>query len=291
MQILASALPGFRDLRAPLTAGYLWLVFLWIWLKPDLTARPTNELAGAVYDLGKAAGPIWVGLAVGIVAYLIGAVSQVLSPAINWALDKIWQKLYHHFATRQFNSDGSKNKPLPKAFLAYHRDPLDKICDIALNRMYAYGYQNTDGSTPNYEEEVGNEASIAREGLHEEIKLPATLLLGKEPELFTEADRLKSESQFRLTIVPPLTVITVYIALTESLWWLLIMIPLLILVWQSHTRNLEYRYLMFGAIQRGVIDSESVEEFKAWVNSLHPESTSRTVDTNALVPGNDPKPD
>jgi hypothetical protein len=39
MQILASALPGFRDLRAPLTAGYLWLILLWIWLKPDLASR------------------------------------------------------------------------------------------------------------------------------------------------------------------------------------------------------------------------------------------------------------
>lgn len=224
-------------------------------------------------------------------AYLIGAVSQVLSPAINLALNKIWQKLYHHFATRQFNSDGSRNKPLPKMFLTYHRDPLDKICDIAVNRMYDYGYQNADGHTPNYEEEVGGQASIAREGLQEEIKLPATLLLGKEPELFTEADRLKAESQFRLSIVPPLTVITVYIALTESLWWLLIMIPISILLWQSHTRNLEYRYLMFGAIQRGVIDSESGEEFKAWVNSLHPESTSRTIETRTLLPGNDLKPD
>lgn len=278
MQILASALPGFRDLRAPLTAGYLWLILLWIALKPDLAMRPTNEVAGSVYDLGKHVGPIWIGLGLSVAAYLIGAVSQALSPTINSLLDRIWQRLYHHYASREFNSDGSKNKSLPKMFLTYHRDPLDKLCDIALNRMYAYQYRNANGDTPNYEEKVDEEASVAREGLYEEIKLPATLLLGKEPELFTEADRLKAEGQFRLSIVPPLTVITVYIALTLSLWWLFIIIPILILLWQSHTRNLEYRYLMFGAIQRGVIDSESVEQFKAWVNSLQPESTSRTID-------------
>ena len=42
MQILASALPGFRDLHAPLTAGYLWLVFLWLLLK----ARPQYATIG-----------------------------------------------------------------------------------------------------------------------------------------------------------------------------------------------------------------------------------------------------
>ena len=56
VQILASALPGFRDLRAPLTAGYLWVFFLWILVKPDLNNPPTNAVAGAVYDLAKEVG-------------------------------------------------------------------------------------------------------------------------------------------------------------------------------------------------------------------------------------------
>lgn len=268
MQILASALPGFRDLRAPLTAGYLWLVLLWVVIKPDLATRPTNEIAGAIWDLGKAAGPIWVGLAVGIAAYLVGAVSQALSTPTNWVLDKAWQKVYHHFAIRQFNSDGTVNKRLPRIFLNYHRDPLDKLCDIALNRSYAYQYRYADGSTPNYEEEVNDQANAARSGLYEEIKLPTTLLLGKEPTLFTEADRLRGESQFRVAIIPPLIALTIFAACSVSAWWLFGFIPLVIILWQSHTRNLEYRYLMLGAVQRGHVDSDSIDEFKAWANSI-----------------------
>ena len=68
MQILASALPGFRDLRAPLIAGYLWLMFLWILIKLDIHKRPINGVAAAVYDLVKDAGPIWIGLGVGVAA-------------------------------------------------------------------------------------------------------------------------------------------------------------------------------------------------------------------------------
>jgi hypothetical protein len=60
----SSHLPGFRDLRAPLTAGYLWLLLLWIVIKPDISKRPTNSVVGSVYDLAKDAGPIWIGLGV-----------------------------------------------------------------------------------------------------------------------------------------------------------------------------------------------------------------------------------
>ncbi|WP_142270984.1 hypothetical protein [Mycobacterium sp. AT1] len=270
MQILASALPGFRDLRAPLTAGYLWLVFLWIVLKPDLTIRPTNDIAGAIYDLGKSAGPIWIGLAIGIVAYLVGAVSQSVSPMIEWAIDKVWQGAYRYAMVRTVNPDGTPNKRLPRIFINYGRDPLDKLCDIARNRMYAYAYKYPDGTTPNYEEEVEDQARAARESLDEEIKLPATLLLNQEPQLFTEADRLKAESQFRLAICPPLAVVAVFVASTTSLLWFLSFVPILLLLWQSHTRNLEYRYLMLGAVQRNLLESESIEEFKAWANSLVP---------------------
>lgn len=56
MQILASALPGFRDLRAPLLAGYLWLIFVWILIKPDIRTGPNNAVDTAMYDLAKDAG-------------------------------------------------------------------------------------------------------------------------------------------------------------------------------------------------------------------------------------------
>lgn len=63
MQILASALPGFRDLRAPVIAGYGWLLFGWLLVQPDLNQRPQNPLGAALYDLGHELGRIWVAVA------------------------------------------------------------------------------------------------------------------------------------------------------------------------------------------------------------------------------------
>src|SRR3954451_13308783 len=43
MQVLANALPGVRELRGPLVAGYLWLLFIWMLLTPDLDHRPSSS--------------------------------------------------------------------------------------------------------------------------------------------------------------------------------------------------------------------------------------------------------
>lgn len=65
LQILASALPGFRDLRAPIIAGYMWLVFAWLIVQPDPNHRPDGGVGAAVYDLGHDVGRVWVFIAVG----------------------------------------------------------------------------------------------------------------------------------------------------------------------------------------------------------------------------------
>ena len=78
-QILANALPGFRDLRGPVIAGYLWLVFAWLLVQPSLDERPGRAIAGSLYDLGQDIGRVGIATAVSLVTYLLGSVSQELS--------------------------------------------------------------------------------------------------------------------------------------------------------------------------------------------------------------------
>ena len=83
MQILANALPGFRDLRAPVIAGYLWIVFAWLLVDPNLDHRPSSQPGAALYDLGNHIGHIGVAVAVSILAYFAGSVSQAGSDAVH----------------------------------------------------------------------------------------------------------------------------------------------------------------------------------------------------------------
>jgi hypothetical protein len=263
VQILASALPGFRDLRAPLTAGYLWLLFLWIAFKPDLAARPTNEIAGAVYDLGKAVGPIWIGLAIGILAYLIGSVSQVLSPALGGVVKFGWNK-----TETRLDSLREKYVWIPLMPVSKPVSPLTRYLDDAIEGQARYMKLNNENISSNIDihsfasQLIAHLAEQAEPKIARDVSFPATLLLAKESLLFTETDRLKAETQFRLAIVPPLVAITILVSLGSTLWWLICLVPILILLWQSQARILEYRNLMYGALERGLIESDSVEMFR-----------------------------
>lgn len=276
VQILASALPGFRDLRAPLAAGYMWLAFVWILIKPDIKTRPTNEVAGAVYDLALSAGPIWLALATGILAYLTGSVSQAASPALSRGMTALLRRSDKVSGERLMRGDGGKmTRVLRKVAIvgtgAQH-DAIEEYEMKAVTRLYLYPTVTSDGQIINPDKEVGEKGGAARRALEAELELPATLLLGNEPMLFSEADRLKAERELRLAVVPPLVAISVYLALTQSHWWLLALIPVLILLSQGHTRNLAFRSLMIGAVQLGAVRSRSVEEFRSWVENI-PEHT------------------
>jgi len=50
-----------------------------------------------------------------------------------------------------------------------------------------------------------------------ELSLPATLLVGEQPELFAEVDRLRAEGELRLAVVPPLLATIVLLAFEVSL--------------------------------------------------------------------------
>jgi hypothetical protein len=294
VQILASALPGFRDLRAPLIAGYLWLVFLWILIKPDLHTRPANGAAGAVYDLAKDAGPIWIGLGVGVAVYLVGSVSQALSPLLGHkALFALWPRLLRLIANL-LGHIGDKASGLRTRLLGIIAEPEKDLFQRyeweAQRRLTSVpGKPRAVRVNPTYDEFLVR-LSSARRGLDKELELPATVLLEKEPDpqLFSEADRLKAERELRLAVVPPLAFIFGFLVLNQSCWWWLAQIGVVILLWQGHSRNLEFRSVMIGAVDRGRARSRSIEELKQWVEAL-PEPASEVPEPSTCDAARGPR--
>jgi hypothetical protein len=78
--MLANLLPGLRDLRAPLSAGYLWLAAGWLYFAPQLPAS-MNEAEGVLKDIYRvvnASDPLALAAGVAFVAYMIGILSTGL---------------------------------------------------------------------------------------------------------------------------------------------------------------------------------------------------------------------
>jgi hypothetical protein len=78
--VLASLLPGIRDLRAPLAAGYMWLLAGWLLFHSRIPSR--DEATGgidALYALENATTSVGLAVALSFLAYLIGSLSQAVS--------------------------------------------------------------------------------------------------------------------------------------------------------------------------------------------------------------------
>jgi hypothetical protein len=84
--MLASLLPGVRELRAPLAAGYLWLVTLWIAVASKVPEMISTEGAYRdIYSLGQAVGKPAIAVASAFAAYLIGTLSLGVTTFLtNW---------------------------------------------------------------------------------------------------------------------------------------------------------------------------------------------------------------
>jgi hypothetical protein len=68
-------LPGLRDVRAPLAAGYLWLLALYVAFEP-LVPRKPHGIWQILSHLEHTFSVVGLGLAVSFFAYLMGAISQ-----------------------------------------------------------------------------------------------------------------------------------------------------------------------------------------------------------------------
>jgi hypothetical protein len=72
--MLTNLLPGLRDLRAPLSAGYLWLAAGWLYFSPQLPDS-VNDAQGVLKDIYRviqASGPVAVAAGLTFAAYIIG---------------------------------------------------------------------------------------------------------------------------------------------------------------------------------------------------------------------------
>lgn len=262
MQILASALPGFRELRAPLVAGYLWLVLLWILNRPDIHNRPANAVAATVYDLAKDVGPIWTALGASVAAYLIGSVSQALSSVLSQVVSAV----------------------LPMFPVEAWR--FDDLGEVARK----YVGPRTGGRVERLGSTLDLQFECARKGLQRELALPTQALLmsktaAPDIQLFGEVDRLRAERELRLAVVPPLLAVVLFIGWNQSHWWWLMTIPLAVLLVQAHERDVAFRAVVTEGMLHEVVPSPTLSDLRATVSNA-PLPDEEAADT---TPGPEPQ--
>jgi len=85
MGFLSTLIPGLREIRAPLIAGYLWLLFAWLLTAPRAPHVGATQPYDRLADLAGSVGPAGLAIAASIAAYLVGT---LITDTFHWALDE-----------------------------------------------------------------------------------------------------------------------------------------------------------------------------------------------------------
>ncbi|MFG2994214.1 hypothetical protein ACGFZK_33795 [Streptomyces sp. NPDC048257] len=96
--MLANLLPGIREIRAPLAAGYIWLITLWIISAEYIPKKGQAEGAWkSIYQLSAATGTAATLAAASFAAYLVGCLLEIRARSIvHWfTISEWWWSLRH----------------------------------------------------------------------------------------------------------------------------------------------------------------------------------------------------
>ena len=230
MAALANLLPGIRDVRAPLAAGYIWLLGLWLALERSVPGEDDADgLLESVYRLGDGLSAIGLGVVASFVAYVLGALSTSLFAAPSSGLRKL-RGLSRLLRLDPFSAQtrealralGRNTRVELEGILSMSGTDVDellheshltepdpprrnlKIFPAAAKRrrVAPIVLDGPGGPPPDYD--VEQEASIARAVTRDLDTIATTRLLGRDQELYSAVDRLRAEMEFRRAIVPPL---------------------------------------------------------------------------------------
>jgi hypothetical protein len=226
--MLASLLPGLRDVRTPLTVGYLWLVTGWLtWADKVPRTRPASDgLVSRVFELAEILGAAYAIAAVSFTAYVLGALLTLPVESSSIAL---------RLAERFFSSPDARATIREFENALRHKIGAE-LGDASLLMMGpAYAGPAVGDLTiaevlqPDptrgvpqfrlaYGQAVAKHLKENRRDIGQVTDLRPRLLVAN-PELYGEYDRLASEAAFRLNLGAPLIALGIVAGVESSLWW------------------------------------------------------------------------
>lgn len=227
--MLASILPGLRDLRVPLASGFLWLVVVWLlahqWIP---TKDEADGLAAEVYTVFGAFGSAALIAVTSFVAYIVGI---LIARPTSWIVVTFAELITPRSSTIGPSLlAGRTPRFISRATEAEALQLAERMSDEMISAGLGAG---SASSADIYEELFSNDerrlgttqsrsASVAQiyEAMRREIPLVATRLLANNRELFDRYDRADAEASFRFAIAIPIFAIACIGSITLGLpWW------------------------------------------------------------------------
>lgn len=248
--MLASLLPGLRDLRTPLATGYLWVVALWLLLHDQIpvTVQEAQGPIKALYQLGALVGNTAMLAALTFIAYLLGSMLR-MRPSPNFV------RIVHAFRFEYYFE--SEERSGPRFVLDFLSDKIRGALSISVSTMYSQlltfvqtrlretasdldiddHIDIVEGSRRSARQLDLRRVSEQGEGserttldlvyvqlIGDDFPAIGTQLQAKNRDLWDTYDRQLAEAQFRYGIAPPMAVIIYLVARQSNEWWWLLLL-------------------------------------------------------------------
>jgi hypothetical protein len=261
-QMLVNLLPGLREIRGPIAAGYLWLLAAWLIAGPHVPDE--HHATGAFHTLDRlsdAATPFGLAIAITFAAYLIGSVSTAwLSPLLDRP---------HRFIRRAkfaINNPGKAPESqfrLPAEADICIRGVLSGVGSATLREHVIARYRRTWGPAE-LGETWGHASQQTYVEVVNELRLIERRLIGRKPELYAEADRLRAEAELRIAVALPLIVLAITLAAINSPWWL-VALPFVAVLYEQGQLQMRSRndLLVDTLVYLGDVDAPALERLEA----------------------------
>ena len=223
MFTLASLLPGVRNLRAPFAAGLLWLVALLLSYPNGVTAALLDAKLEGLRQLAEPLGATATVISISVFAFIVGNVSVTITSPILGVPFRLFERLtpwaYSRIELWKSSSRIGVRPPreerqMERDYLRYIDPPGRPWLATSILRLRPLTNPYSP-ATIGLMKETASRALSARGGPGVTALFPivsavrglpnASPQLSKEsPIEYQEYDRLRSESEFRHAIVPPL---------------------------------------------------------------------------------------
>lgn len=241
--MLASLLPGLRQLRAPLIAGALCIASLFLMLyESSRTSLAQEDLSAGLEALSDLLGAQGRLAALSVVTYLVGAGVVALVGALR--------RRGHLLALPQLVlvTGFSSSTTWPTRWCHVTRSPFTYASLVRLRRK------------------CNDDQQLLKGVLADIINGGGVRLLASNTDLYQEYDRIRAEAEFREAVaVPGLVLLFVMVQQvawglwTETLVGALVLIGLLLLLVQAQALHREANSMYAHTVADGVVSTASLD--------------------------------
>lgn len=293
--MLAQILPGFRDFRTPLVAGYLWLIGAWILLGMPVPSSETKTgLVGIVNGIGSYLSPTVSLVVLSFAAFFVGMLASPDMVATMWfwnrrfmktrkkvaehfrkptASKKKFTKLRHSLSQLDRLDHPGMNLDLTDSILRLCLDNLDeaKRKNVSWVPIIEYYMIPEKFQTGDWKDFFNRLAEELAGSLEDEIRNLSAPLQAANEKLYNEYDRSRSEANFRINIILPINFVALSIAwsLWQTHFWLAIaamvvaVIVSMRLYQQARRKLIDASEVAFAAVRESLVKPKSLERVRS----------------------------